>query len=210
MNTDNTRSGIDKAPNKGNKGASSAHMAAIREKSNTVRKKRMEERQSFFLDNLRKCHGIVAHAVRACDGTINYRSIRRWRDEDEAFSKAYDEAILAGVSRIESVAYELATGTYSSDMQPDPSLIKFILTHKHGDYSKDQTIKVEASVTAMRQQESVDDLKRLLQEQAMIAGSVAPASLPMGGGLTDATDSTGPPEVPTQSTEKQDDRPPSS
>ncbi len=185
-------------------------MASIRKKSNTVRKKRMEERQAFFLDNLRQCHGIVAHAVRACDGTINYRSIRRWRDEDEAFSKAYDEAILAGVSRIESVAYELATGTYSSDMQPDPSLIKFILTHKHNDYSKDQTIKVEASVTAMRQQENVDDLKRLLQDQAMIAGSVASASLPMGGSLTASTNSTGPPEVPTHSTEKQDDEPASS
>lgn len=55
-----------------------------------------------FLDALAKC-GIVSDALRAA-GIKTRATVNRWREEDEAFSDAYDEALETAADTLEAEA----------------------------------------------------------------------------------------------------------
>lgn len=65
-----------------------------------------DETKQLFLDALAKT-GIVAPALRAA-GIKTRGTVNKWREEDEAFSRAYDEALEDAADTLEAAAWRRA------------------------------------------------------------------------------------------------------
>ena len=149
---------------KDNAGAPPDQLTRMRKKSGDLSTARKEERQEAFLACLHRHNGVISHALSdpAMRG-MNYRTLRRWREE-EAFIERYEEAIEAGLDRLAAVATRLATGTFDPDIPPCTTTLRFLLGHLHQSFKKDpdETTKIELLVG--KREESVEDLKRLLED----------------------------------------------
>ena len=66
-----------------------------RDRSKAVRRERMKERQSHFIEILNRCNGVIASAMRE-EGAPKWRTLTRWRREDPEFEDLAIDCLMYG------------------------------------------------------------------------------------------------------------------
>ena len=180
-----------------------------RERSKVVRRERMKERQTHFIETLNRCNGVIASAMRE-EGAPKWRTLTRWRREDPEFEDLVQQSIASCMERLHEVAVRLATG--DAHNEPDTNMLRFVLSHCSDLYKKNsEPMKIELSVE--RKRESVQDLKRLLSQQenkfVESTAKVTQTSEGVGGMVTRPDAGTVAPETTTvlKPLEEKDDSP---